>query len=137
MTITPGELLETSIGQLQTLVAFLGEQLDGSGGGDTARSSSLEVRACQDILISLTVLLQGTSGRVFGAEPCPAKLNRAGSYAPQGVAPTPSFDASTRPTGSSAPDVSFALAASSRNRVISEGDPKRLGGPQYPVPRLT
>ena len=59
MTITPGELLETSIAQLQTLVAFLGEQLDGSAGGDPAQSSTLEVRACKDMLLSLTVLLQG------------------------------------------------------------------------------
>ena len=42
----------------------------------------------------------------------------------------PSSDARTRPTGSSAPEVSLGLAATSRNRVISEGDPKRLGGPQ-------
>jgi hypothetical protein len=74
MTITPGELLETSIAQLQTLVAFLGEQLDGSAGADTARSSTLEVRACQDMLVSLTVLLQGTTGPVCGGEPCQARL---------------------------------------------------------------
>ena len=58
MTITPGELLETSIAQLQTLVAFLGEQLEGGAGGDTGQSSTLEVRACKDMLVSLTVLLQ-------------------------------------------------------------------------------
>jgi hypothetical protein len=58
MTITPGELLETSIAQVRTLVAFLGEQLDESAGGDTAQSSTLEVRACKDMLVSLTVLLQ-------------------------------------------------------------------------------
>ena len=62
MTITPDELLETSIAQLRTLVAFLGEQLDGSAEGDTAQSSTLEVRACKDMLVSLTVLLQN-SGR--------------------------------------------------------------------------
>ena len=55
MTITPGELLETSIAQLRTLVAFLGEQLDESGSGDTAQASAPEVRACKDILVSLTV----------------------------------------------------------------------------------
>ncbi len=27
-------------------------------------------------------------------------------------------------------------AATNRNRVISDGAPKRFGGPQYPVPRL-
>ena len=58
MTITPGELLETSVAQLRTLVAFLGEQLDGSARGATAQSGMLEVRACQNILVSLTVVLQ-------------------------------------------------------------------------------
>ena len=76
MTITPGELLETSIAQLRTLVAFLGEQLDGSAGGDTAQSSTREVRACKDMLDSLTVLLQGNPGLVSGGEQSRAKLNR-------------------------------------------------------------
>jgi hypothetical protein len=62
MTITPDELLETSIAQLRTLVAFLGEQLDGSADGDTEQSSMLEVRACEDMLVSLTVLPQGNPG---------------------------------------------------------------------------
>jgi hypothetical protein len=48
--------LETSIAQVRTLAAFLGEQLDESAGG--AQSSNLEVRACKDMLVSLTVLLQ-------------------------------------------------------------------------------
>ena len=68
MTITPGELLQTSIAQLRTLVAFLGEQLDESAGGDTAQSSALEVRAGQDMLVSLTVLLQGSPGLASGVE---------------------------------------------------------------------
>ena len=51
-------------------------------------------------------------------------------YAPQGVALAPSSDAKARPTGTRAPEVSVGLAGTSRNRVISEGDPKRLGGPQ-------
>jgi hypothetical protein len=76
MTITPDELLETSIAQLRTLVAFLGEQLDGSADGDTAQSSTLEVRACKDMLDSLTVLLQGNPGLVSGGEQSRAKLNR-------------------------------------------------------------
>jgi hypothetical protein len=74
MTITPGELLETSIAQLRTLVAFLGEQLDGSAGGDTAQSSTLEVRACKNMLVSLTVVLQDTPGLGPGGEQCRAKL---------------------------------------------------------------
>jgi hypothetical protein len=75
MTITPGELLETSIAQLRTLVAFLGEQLAGSAGGDTAQSSRLEVRACKNMLVSLTVILQDTPGLGPGGEHCRAKLN--------------------------------------------------------------
>jgi hypothetical protein len=59
MTITPGELLETSIAQLRTLIAFLGEQLNENAGGAIAQSSAPEVRACKDMLVSLTVLLQG------------------------------------------------------------------------------
>jgi len=66
MTITPGELLETSIGQLRTLVAFLSEQLDQGGSGDAAQASAPEVRACKDMLVSLTVLLQGSPGLVSG-----------------------------------------------------------------------
>jgi hypothetical protein len=76
MTITPDELLETSIAQLRTLVAFLGEQLDGSADGNTAQSSTLEVRACKSMLDSLTVLLQGNPGLVSGGKRYRAKLNR-------------------------------------------------------------
>jgi len=59
--ITPRELLDTSIAQLRTLAAFLDEQLDESAGGDTTQSSTLEVCACKDMLVSLTVLLQGAA----------------------------------------------------------------------------
>jgi hypothetical protein len=69
MTITPGELLQTSIAQLRTLIAFLSEQLHESGGGDSAQSSALEVRACKDMLVSLTVLLQASPSPVSGGEP--------------------------------------------------------------------
>lgn len=62
MTITPCELLETSIAQLRTLVAFLGEQLDESAGGRAAQSSTLEARACKDMLRALTVVLQRAGG---------------------------------------------------------------------------
>jgi len=75
MTITPDELLETSIAQLPTLVAFLGEQLNGSADGNTAQSS-MEVRACKNMLDSLTVLLQGNPGLVSGGKRYRAKLNR-------------------------------------------------------------
>lgn len=76
MTITPGELLETSIAQLRTLVAFLGEQLDGSAGGDTPQSSTLEVRACKGMLVSLTLLLQG-EGLANGAMELPPRQQNA------------------------------------------------------------
>lgn len=61
MTITPGELLETSIAQVRTLAAFLGEQLDESVRGDDAQSMSQEVRACKDMLASLIALLHWSS----------------------------------------------------------------------------
>ena len=55
MTIPPAELLDTSIGQLQMLAAFLGEQLvDGSDRTDRLTS---EARACEEILLSLSVLI--------------------------------------------------------------------------------
>jgi hypothetical protein len=55
MMITPAELLDTSIAQLQTLAAFLGDQL----GDRTARwaSSTSEARACEEILRSLSTLI--------------------------------------------------------------------------------
>jgi hypothetical protein len=54
--ITPRELLDTSIGQLRILAAFLGEQLcerDAGGTSDTA-----ETRACNAILDHVTLLVQ-------------------------------------------------------------------------------
>ena len=69
MTITPGELLDTSIAQLHTLAAFLGDQLDESGSTGKAQSTSLEVCACKEALVALGVLIPrlqaartGTSG---------------------------------------------------------------------------
>ncbi len=56
MITTPRELLDTSIAQLQMLAAFLGDQLgeraDGSESSDTP-----EIRACQEILVSLGALI--------------------------------------------------------------------------------
>jgi len=57
MTITPADLLDTSIAQLHTLAAFLGDQLDGSGGGGDVQSASSEVCACKDALVALSVLI--------------------------------------------------------------------------------
>jgi len=54
MTATSRELLDTSIAQLQALSAFLGDQL----GVVTARSgSAAEIRACEEILVSLGALI--------------------------------------------------------------------------------
>jgi hypothetical protein len=52
MTITPLELLDTSIAQLQTLVAFLDDELGGT------ESAALETRACKEIARSLCVLIR-------------------------------------------------------------------------------
>lgn len=52
MTITPLELLETSIGQLQTLVAFLDDQLSWT------ESTAREACACKEIARSLCSLLR-------------------------------------------------------------------------------
>lgn len=55
MMISPAELLDTSVAQLQTLTAFLGDQLgDRNDGPDSATS---EARACEEILLSLNVLI--------------------------------------------------------------------------------
>jgi len=55
MLITPREMLDTSVAQLETLAAFLGEQLgeDGDGPGHGAT----EICACNEILGSLRALI--------------------------------------------------------------------------------
>jgi len=55
MMISPAELLDTSVAQLQTLTAFLGEQLGDRN--DRADSATSEARACAEILLSLSVLI--------------------------------------------------------------------------------
>ena len=55
MMITPRDLLDTSIAQLRTLAAFVGDQVGESG--DRSESRSLEVRACKELLLSLSVLI--------------------------------------------------------------------------------
>lgn len=52
MTITPLELLDTSIAQLQTLVAFLDDQLDGR------EFATAEACACKEIARSLCRLIR-------------------------------------------------------------------------------
>ena len=54
MTITARELLDTSSAHLRTLAAFLTEQLDESVAGS---DDTLEVRACREVLQSLTALI--------------------------------------------------------------------------------
>jgi hypothetical protein len=61
--ITPGELLETSIAQLQTLVAFLGDQLGDPN--ERPERATLEARACEEILLSLSLLIQNLKPRVI------------------------------------------------------------------------
>jgi hypothetical protein len=73
--IAARELLETSIGQIRTLTAFLREQLgEGSDGLEYETAAS---RACDEILAYLTVLLV----RVEGAGP-----NFSGSWGGEGAA---------------------------------------------------
>jgi hypothetical protein len=55
MLITPQEVLDTSVAQLETLAAFLCEQLDESI--DDPERVTKEGRACREILGSLRVLI--------------------------------------------------------------------------------
>jgi hypothetical protein len=56
MTATPRELLDTSIAQLQTLTAFLGDQLTANA-HPSGSPATPEVRACEEILVSLGALI--------------------------------------------------------------------------------
>lgn len=56
MTITPLELLDTSIAQLQTLVAFLDDQLD------ARECATAEACACKEIARSLGTLIRTYQG---------------------------------------------------------------------------
>ena len=57
MTITPRELLDTSIAQLQTLAAFLSEQLPQTRASPCVHSAALEILACREALVSLNDLI--------------------------------------------------------------------------------
>jgi hypothetical protein len=67
MVITPGELLDTSMAQLETLAAFLGDQL--GDGSEQPEFATAEALACWEILLSLRALILklapslGTGGR--------------------------------------------------------------------------
>jgi len=62
MTITPQELLDTSIAQLQTLVAFLDDQLS------CTESPAVETRACAAIARSLYLLIRTHRDRTEAQE---------------------------------------------------------------------
>jgi hypothetical protein len=55
MMITPQELLDTSIAQLQTLAAFLDDQL--ADGSEDGGCGAPEAGACRELLGSLRVLI--------------------------------------------------------------------------------
>jgi hypothetical protein len=54
--IAPQELLDTSLGQIRTLTAFLREQLGERS--DSSESETAESRACSETLAQLTLLIQ-------------------------------------------------------------------------------
>lgn len=56
MMATPPELLDTSIAQLQTLIAFLGDQL-AERAVEAKSSDTPEILACREILISIGALI--------------------------------------------------------------------------------
>jgi hypothetical protein len=56
MTATPRELLDTSIAQLQTLTAFLDDQLAASA-HQAESAATTEIRACEEIFVSLRALI--------------------------------------------------------------------------------
>jgi hypothetical protein len=55
MTITPRELLDTSIAQLRILAAFLGDELGELR--ERAETATPEARACKEILLTISVLI--------------------------------------------------------------------------------
>ena len=57
MTITPSELLDTSIAQLQILAAFLSDQLGETGASRHEESDASEVLACRQVLLSISALI--------------------------------------------------------------------------------
>jgi hypothetical protein len=65
--ITTQELLDTAIGQLRILVAFLGEQLGSREAA--AESETVDIRACHDMLAHLTLLILRLESASTGAHP--------------------------------------------------------------------
>ena len=57
MTATPRDLLDTSIAQLRTLTAFLGDQLS-TNAHQSESPATPDIRACEEILVSLGALIQ-------------------------------------------------------------------------------
>jgi len=56
MTLTPRVLLDTSIAQLRTLAAFLAEEMGEYG--QRSDAANLEARACKELLLTISVLIQ-------------------------------------------------------------------------------
>jgi hypothetical protein len=80
MMITPRELLDTSIAQLETLVAFLGDQLGDRN--ERPEPATSEARACEEILLSLSVLipkLEAARHTTPGAGASPGGCRKIGS----------------------------------------------------------
>jgi len=57
MTITSHEMLDTDIAQLQTLAAFLDDQLAQERGAREPWLANLEARTCTEALLLLSVLI--------------------------------------------------------------------------------
>jgi hypothetical protein len=57
VTITSLEMLETAIAQLQTLAAFLDDQLGQVRGAREPSFVNREARACKEALVSLRMLI--------------------------------------------------------------------------------
>ena len=92
MTITPGELLDISIAQLQTLAAFLADQLSDQSPGAGAPSSSAEARVCRELGVSLGALIH----TLRAARPTTSLATRPDPREAGGEPPGPNRDAPVR-----------------------------------------
>jgi len=81
MTVTSREILETAIAQLQTLAAFLDDQLGQGRGAPEPSFANLEARACKEALLALRVLVPRLQAARNVATPrdLPGSKNRAPS----------------------------------------------------------
>jgi hypothetical protein len=74
MTITSRELLDTSKAQLQTLAAFLADQLGECD--DVPEAAAAETRACRELLLSLEALIAGLQRHVMSEGQAPRRSRR-------------------------------------------------------------